>query len=128
MFAALGQNAQDNQIGRKCDLGRQAPKTAPDGASCADFHVGFRWAPKSIFFYAPELHHETMILQGLVRGRLFLHKPGLATRQGSHSKLRNALTGPDALEGAMPHTPKSQKGSHHKCINSDFNYNSSRKN
>jgi len=50
VFAALGQNAQDNQIGQKCAPGRQAPKTAPDGASGADFHVGFRWAPKINFF------------------------------------------------------------------------------
>ena len=80
MFAALGHP------------GCQAHKTAPDGAPGADFHVGSRWAPQSNFFYALELHHETMILQGLVRGRLLLHKPGLATRQGSHSKLRNACS------------------------------------
>ena len=55
------------------------------------FSCRFSVGTEIIFFYAPELHHETTILQGLVRGRLLLHKPGRATCQGSHSKLRNAV-------------------------------------
>ena len=55
------------------------------------FSFRFSVDPKIFFYYVPKLHHETMILRGLVRERLSLHKPSQATRQGSHSKLRNAV-------------------------------------
>ena len=49
VFAGPCRNSRPSQIHQKCAPGHHAPKTAPDGASGADFQVGFRWASNRKF-------------------------------------------------------------------------------